>query len=186
MSSSSRTRAGPAADPPVPVDELRLAEVWSGEAVLLRADRGYAEADAPFSLRWLASLVLQEKRSLREIGIASLTLSFLTIFPPLLVMTVVDKVLTHNSYLDARAARHDPRHRRRLRDVAWLCAPADHSRRRHPARRQAQPACVQPAAAPAARLFRAASGRRDDVQDQPGPPGPRIPHRQADDARSST
>src|ERR1700722_15722065 len=89
---------GPAADPPVAVDELRLAEVWAGEAVLLRATRGFTEVDAPLSLRWLVGLVLQEKRSLQEIGIASLTLSFLTIFPPLLVMTVVDKVLTHNSY----------------------------------------------------------------------------------------
>jgi subfamily B ATP-binding cassette protein HlyB/CyaB len=89
---------GPAADAPVPVDELRLSEVWSGDAVLLRANRGYSEVDAPFSLRWLIGLVLQEKRSLREIAVASLTLSFLTIFPPLLVMTVVDKVLTHNSY----------------------------------------------------------------------------------------
>lgn len=89
---------GPAADPPVPVDEMRLAEVWAGDAVLLRASRGFAETDAPFSLRWLISLVLQEKHSLRDIGIASLTLSFLTIFPPFLVMTVVDKVLTHNSY----------------------------------------------------------------------------------------
>ena len=41
---------GPTAEAPVPVDELRLTEVWSGEAVLLRASRGYAEADAPFSL----------------------------------------------------------------------------------------------------------------------------------------
>jgi ATP-binding cassette subfamily B protein len=89
---------GPAADPPVPVDELRLSEVWAGDAVLLRAARGFAETDAPFSLRWLLGLVLQEKRSLQEIAVASLTLSFLTIFPPLLVMTVVDKVLTHNSY----------------------------------------------------------------------------------------
>ena len=89
---------GPAADPPVPVDELRLAEVWSGEAVLLRASRGYSEVDAPYTLRWLVNLVLQEKKSLRDIGVASLTLSFLTIFPPLIVMTVVDKVLTHNSY----------------------------------------------------------------------------------------
>ena len=89
---------GPAADPPVPVDELRLAEVWSGDAVLLRASRGFSEVDAPYSLRLLMSLVLQERKSLRDIGVASLTLSFLTIFPPLLVMTVVDKVLTHNSY----------------------------------------------------------------------------------------
>jgi len=88
----------PAAEAPVPVDELRLSEVWAGEAVLLRANRGYSETDAPFSLRWLLNLVMQEKRSLREIGIASFALSLLTIFPPFLVMTVVDKVLTHRSY----------------------------------------------------------------------------------------
>ena len=80
------------------VDELRLERIWSGEAVLLRARRGQVETDAPFTLSWLSGLVLQEKTSLRDIGLASLTLSFLTIFPPLLVMTVVDKVLTHHSY----------------------------------------------------------------------------------------
>jgi ATP-binding cassette subfamily B protein len=85
-------------DAPVPVDQLRLSEVWTGEAILLRANRGYVETDAPFSLRWLFHLVMQEKRSLREIGIASFALSMLTIFPPFLVMTVVDRVLTHSSY----------------------------------------------------------------------------------------
>jgi ATP-binding cassette subfamily B protein len=89
---------GPASDAAVPVDELRLSEVWAGEAVLVRANRGYAETDAPFSLRWLVNLVMQEKRSLREIGLASLALSMLTIFPPFLVMTVTDKVLAHSSY----------------------------------------------------------------------------------------
>jgi len=82
----------------VAVDRLRLQQVWSGEAVLLRAARGQPDADRPFGLSSLARLVLQEKRSLRDVGLASLTLSFLTIFPPLLVMSVVDKVLTHNSY----------------------------------------------------------------------------------------
>jgi ATP-binding cassette subfamily B protein len=80
------------------VDELRLERVWSGEALLLRARRGKIETDAPFTLGWVSGLVLQEKSSLRDIGLASITLSFLTIFPPLLVMTVVDKVLTHHSY----------------------------------------------------------------------------------------
>jgi ATP-binding cassette, subfamily B, bacterial HlyB/CyaB len=89
---------GPAGAALVAVDELRLSEVWSGEAVLVRANRGRAEADAPFSLRWLVGLVMQEKRSLRDIALASLALSVLTIFPPFLVMTVVDKVLTNGSY----------------------------------------------------------------------------------------
>ena len=90
--------AGSEGDAPVPVDQLRLSEVWAGDAVLLRANRGFVENDAPFSLRWLFGMVMQEKRSLREIGIASFALSLLTIFPPFLVMTVVDKVLTHRSH----------------------------------------------------------------------------------------
>jgi ATP-binding cassette, subfamily B, bacterial HlyB/CyaB len=93
-----RDPRAPASETAFAVDELRLERVWSGEAVLLRAERGQMEADAPFTLSWLSGLVLQEKSSLRDIGLASLTLSFLTIFPPLLVMTVVDKVLTHHSY----------------------------------------------------------------------------------------
>lgn len=89
---------GPSAEAPVPVDEMRLNEVWAGEAILLRAQRGLTEADAPFSFRWLLGLVGKEKRALRDIGIASFTLSMLTIFPPFLVMTVTNKVLTHHSY----------------------------------------------------------------------------------------
>jgi subfamily B ATP-binding cassette protein HlyB/CyaB len=81
----------------VAVDELRLSQVWAGEAVLLRANRGSVAADALFNLRWLADLVLHERRSLRDIGLASLTISILTIFPPLLVMAMVNKVLQFHS-----------------------------------------------------------------------------------------
>jgi ATP-binding cassette subfamily B protein len=87
-----------AAEPAIAVDALRLERAWAGETLLLRARRGRDNADPPFTLSWLASLILQERGLLRDIGLASLTLSFLTIFPPLLAMQVVDKVLTHNSY----------------------------------------------------------------------------------------
>ena len=87
----------PAGTAPVAVDQLRLSEVWGGEAVLLRVVRGYSAADALFNFRWLVDLVLQERRSLRDIGIASLTISVLTIFPPLLVMMMVNKVLQFHS-----------------------------------------------------------------------------------------
>ncbi|MEO8715320.1 MAG: peptidase domain-containing ABC transporter [Acetobacteraceae bacterium] len=93
-----RDPLSPEGEPPVAVDEMRLSEVWTGEALLLRANRGQVEADAPFSLRWLAGLVFHEKKSLRDIALASFTLSLLTIFPPFLVMTVTDRVLTHRSY----------------------------------------------------------------------------------------
>ncbi|MFO1097860.1 MAG: peptidase domain-containing ABC transporter [Xanthobacteraceae bacterium] len=87
----------PAVTPPVPIDELRLSHVWAGEALLLRASRAQSAADAPFSLHWLVQLVLGEHRCLRDIAIASITISLLTIFPPLLVMATVNKVLQFNS-----------------------------------------------------------------------------------------
>ena len=71
--------------------------MWSGEVVLLRPNRGFVSNDAPFDLRWLIELVLQQRRALVDIGVASLTISVLTIFPPLLVMTTVNKVLQFHS-----------------------------------------------------------------------------------------
>ena len=84
-------------DAAVAVDELRLSQVWNGEALLIRQARGQAEADKPFSLAWLLGLVLQERPMLRDICVASVTLSALTIIPPLLVMQVVDRVVVHHS-----------------------------------------------------------------------------------------
>ncbi|MGO4839967.1 peptidase domain-containing ABC transporter, partial [Rhizobiaceae sp. 2RAB30] len=56
------------------VDQLRLEQIWSGEALLLRNKRGRSATDAPFTIGWLVSLVLQERRLLRDVGVASLTL----------------------------------------------------------------------------------------------------------------
>jgi ATP-binding cassette, subfamily B, bacterial HlyB/CyaB len=82
---------------PVAVDELRLSEVWAGETLLMRLNRGIAEADAPFSMRWLCRLVMTERSTLRDLCISSVAISFLTIMPPLLVMTVVNRVLVYQS-----------------------------------------------------------------------------------------
>ena len=83
--------------PPVAVDELRLSENWGGEAVLLRPVRSASVAESQFSFRWLARVVLHEHAALRDIGLASLAISVLTIFPPLLVMATVNKVLQFHS-----------------------------------------------------------------------------------------
>jgi subfamily B ATP-binding cassette protein HlyB/CyaB len=82
---------------PVAVDELRLSEVWTGEALLVRANRGIAEADSPFSMRWLVRMVMTERKTLRDLCIASLSISFLTIMPPILVMQVINRVLVYGS-----------------------------------------------------------------------------------------
>jgi len=82
----------------VAVDELRLAQVWTGETLLMRAERGSGLDSAPFTFGWIARMVLSEKRVLRDISIGSLVLSFLTIVPPLLTMVVIDKVITYQSF----------------------------------------------------------------------------------------
>ena len=92
-----RDPAASSSDPAIPVDELRLSQAWNGEVLLIRRLRGVAEEDQRFSLSWLMGLVAKEKRSLRDVSVASITLSALTIIPPLLVMTVVDRVVTHHS-----------------------------------------------------------------------------------------
>ena len=82
---------------PVPVDEMRLADVWDGEVLLIRTNRTVSQADKPFTLGWLMGLVFLEKSSMRDVCIGSIALSALAIIPPLLVMTVVDRVVTHHS-----------------------------------------------------------------------------------------
>ncbi len=81
----------------VAVDEFRLAHAWGGDVLLIRRARSASEADQPFTFGWLIGLVRKEKRSLRDICIASTVVSALTIVPPLLVMTVIDRVVVHHS-----------------------------------------------------------------------------------------
>ena len=84
-------------DEAVAIDEFRLTNAWAGEILLIRRPRGTAEADRPFTLQWLMGLVLHERRSLRDICFASIVISILTIVPPLLVMSVIDRVVVHHS-----------------------------------------------------------------------------------------
>jgi subfamily B ATP-binding cassette protein HlyB/CyaB len=81
----------------VAVDRLRLAQLWNGEAILMRRSRSEAEEDKPFTLGWLMGTVGKERKLMRDIAVASLTLSMLAIIPPLLVMSVVDRVVGHRS-----------------------------------------------------------------------------------------
>src|SRR3984957_13280230 len=84
-------------DPPIAVDELRLTQLWQGEVLLVRRLRGASPEEEPFTLAWLWRLVLGERRNLREIVVASITLSVLQILPPFLVMVAINRVLTHQS-----------------------------------------------------------------------------------------
>ena len=81
----------------IAVDRLRLSQLWSGEVVLVRRPRAQTDAEQPFTLMWVIGLLLHQRKLMNDIGVASLTLSVLTIVPPLLVMSVIDRVVGHRS-----------------------------------------------------------------------------------------
>ena len=87
----------PSSDMPVAVDELRLSQVWSGEVLLIRAIREITDENAPFSFLWVWGVVRKETRLLRDMFIGSFALALLTLVPPLIVMTTLDRVLTYRS-----------------------------------------------------------------------------------------
>jgi ATP-binding cassette subfamily B protein len=85
------------AEPPVAVDRLRLEQVWSGEAILVKRPIGQGEGEAPFTLGWIFAKVMEEKKLLVQISYASIVLSILAIAPALIVMAVIDRVLEYGS-----------------------------------------------------------------------------------------
>jgi subfamily B ATP-binding cassette protein HlyB/CyaB len=81
----------------VPVDELRLSQVWEGEVILIRPQRGDSEQDMPLGFGFLTKLVLQERSILRSVAFASLIITFLTIMPILVVYSSVQRVIQYGS-----------------------------------------------------------------------------------------
>jgi len=92
-----RDPRGRASDPAVAVDELRLKQVWSGGTLLVRAARRGIEDEPAFNLSMLAKLVWMDKKVLRDIAVASITLTILSITPILLVMRTVGTVIQYHS-----------------------------------------------------------------------------------------
>ena len=80
----------------VPVDELRLRQVWSGEALLIKP-RVTRSEDSRLGLGFLFRLVMAERQLMRDVLIASLVLSFLALLPALTVMVVLNKVITYRN-----------------------------------------------------------------------------------------
>ncbi len=84
-------------EPPVPIDELRLMQLWTGDVVLIKRRSDESEADANFDFYWFVKMVLREKKGLRDIVFSSMVLSILGLFPAMIVMQVVDRVINYHS-----------------------------------------------------------------------------------------
>ncbi len=92
-----RDPISPVAKPPIPVDELRLKQVWDGATLLVRASRDRDEDEKPFDLRLLTRLVWGEKSILRDVAIGSVTITILSILPVLMIMTTLNTVVMYQS-----------------------------------------------------------------------------------------
>jgi HlyB family type I secretion system ABC transporter len=88
---------GRPSDPAVAVDELRLKQVWSGGALLVRASRTGVDEEPPFNLSLLAKLVWQDKAILRDVAIASITITILNVLPILMVINTIGTVIEYHS-----------------------------------------------------------------------------------------
>ena len=165
----------------VAVDELRLAQAWAGEALLIRRRRGDTEGERPFTLGWLMGLVLLERRSLRDISVGvHHHLSALTIVPPLLVMTVVDRVVDAPQPVHPGAAQRHPGDRHASMRCCWAM-PGARSCRSCPPRVDAKLNLhvFNRLLGAAARLLREDTRRRDNYRLSPGLEDTRVPDREA-------
>lgn len=84
-------------DAPLVLDRVQLEEVWDGAAFLIKRDYSVRDEEQPFGFRFLASLILRERRILRDVVIAAVALSLLTLFPILFYRLLIDRVLTHHT-----------------------------------------------------------------------------------------
>jgi len=88
---------GRQSDLPVPVDELRLTEVWTGDVLLVRKPREAGGENDNFSIGWVFRQFLRERKFLRDVVISSLVAAVLVVIPPFIVMNVIDRVVVYGN-----------------------------------------------------------------------------------------
>lgn len=82
---------------PVILDKEAFDTQYSGR-ILLAAPRKFADRDLSFGLKWFIPTIVKYKRPLLEVLLAAFVTQLLGLFSPMITQSVIDKVLTHNSY----------------------------------------------------------------------------------------
>jgi len=85
-------------DEPLAIDELHLAEVWEGEAVLIKRVHGLGDIQQPFGMGWLIAQVLRERRLFGNIALGAFVSTVFAVTPPFIFMVVIDRVLVNRSF----------------------------------------------------------------------------------------
>jgi ATP-binding cassette subfamily B protein len=80
------------------IDELHLAEVWEGEAILVKRLYSSMYDQQPFGIAWLAAQVFRERKLFGDIAAGAFISTIFALAPPFVFMIVLDRVLVHRSY----------------------------------------------------------------------------------------
>ena len=80
---------------PEQINEERLWEFWSGEAVFLTSRSMLAGSERKFDLTWFIPVVVKYRKLLGEVLLASLFIQLFALITPLFFQVVMDKVLVH-------------------------------------------------------------------------------------------
>jgi ATP-binding cassette, subfamily B, bacterial HlyB/CyaB len=87
-----------AADELLAVEEIRLAEVWEGEVILVKRAHHATSEQQPFGLAWLVGQVLRERKLFGDVAASALASTLFALAPPFIFMIVLDRVLVNRSY----------------------------------------------------------------------------------------
>ena len=79
------------------LDKDTLLEVWSGNVIFLKRSHALTDPKQPFSLRWFIPEILKQRAAFRDIAIAAVALTLLSMAAPIFFQLVIDKVLVHQS-----------------------------------------------------------------------------------------
>jgi ATP-binding cassette subfamily B protein len=80
------------------IEEVRLAEIWEGEVILVKRTHLARDENQPFGLAWLGAQVLRERRLFGDIAAGALVNTVFTLAPPFIFMIVLDRVLVSHSF----------------------------------------------------------------------------------------
>ena len=85
-------------DVDIALDQQRFERLCTGDVILAKRQFQITDTAQPFSMRWIVSQLLLERTLLRDIAIASIITTIFSLFPPVLSMIVLDRVMVNHSY----------------------------------------------------------------------------------------
>jgi len=80
---------------PEVLDKDALAELWTGQTILIAKRTGLVNAKVKFGVSWFIPAIVKYKKLLTDVILASFFIQFLGLASPIFFQVVIDKVLVH-------------------------------------------------------------------------------------------